>query len=109
MRNIDIHGPLVCQQHDPEIWHEEETEQQAVLLCTTGDPGGRPCPLLAACLDYSTDPANGNFTRHGVWGGVNAHKRDRIRARRARGQADRYASVTFTTTNRRTSVQEFSS
>jgi hypothetical protein len=106
MRNISL--PVVCTSHDPEIWHNDATEQLAVRLCTTGGPGGGPCPGLAACLDMSTDPHNHTFTKDGVWGGVNSHKRDRIRAGRARTGDGRYQTVTFTTTNRQTHVPESS-
>lgn len=106
MRDVEV--LLVCQQHDPDIWHEEATEGQAIDLCLTGHDGG-PCPVLAACLNTSTDPANQAWTGHGVWGGVGHHTRDRIRARRGRGEPPRYPIVTFTATNRRTPVQELSS
>lgn len=103
MRNVDTR--LVCQEHPPDLWTEEDHEQEAIKLCLTGH-GGRPCPALTACLQVGTDPDNNAWTKYGVWGGVGQHTRDRIRARRARGEAPRYPIVTFTTTNCRTSVQE---
>lgn len=106
MRNID--EQVVCQQHDPDLWTEEYAEQEAIRLCLTGHNGG-PCPALVACLQVGTDPDNGAWTKYGVWGGVGQHRRDRIRAQRARDEALRYPIVTFTATNRRTPVQEFSS
>lgn len=105
MRNIET--KVVCQGHDPDIWHDENRQQEAINLCLKGN-GGKPCPALAACLEISTDPSNDTFTRYGVWGGVGQHVRDRIRARRARGEAPRYPIVTFTATDRRTSVPESS-
>jgi hypothetical protein len=106
MRYID--EPVVCTQHFPDTWHDKNTEAQAIRLCTTGGPDGGPCPALAECLDISTDPSNLTFTKYGVWGGVDERRRDRIRARRLRGEEPRYQNVTFTTTNRRTPVQQSS-
>jgi hypothetical protein len=109
MRNIDMPEKLVCRQgHDPDIWHEDNTEAKAISLCTTGAPGGAPCPGLAKCLMYATDPANHAATGQGVWGGVGKHRRDRIRAQRARGNDVRYPIVTFTTTDCQTPVTESS-
>jgi hypothetical protein len=106
MRNIDAR--LVCQQYDPDLWHEPETEQKAITLCLKGKGGG-PCPALAACLDLSTDPTNAGWTGYGVWGGVSEHDRTEIRKRRTRKEDDRYPTVTFTTTDCRYGVQELSS
>lgn len=106
MRNDAIPDTqVVCQLHDPDIWLNEETEGEAVKLCLTGNDG-LPCPALAACLDIGTDPAE-PYTHQGVWGGLNNHKRDRIRARRNRKEDIRYPIVTFTAPNCQTPVEDF--
>lgn len=108
MRNLDVLSQIVCRQHDPDIWVDDETEAEAVALCKTGGPNGGPCPGLEACLDVGTDPNRHGYTRSGVWGGLNANQRGRLRAMRARKSEDRYQTVTFTATDCRTPVQESS-
>ena len=100
MRGID--GKLICQQYDPDLWHQPDTERKAIGLCLG-------CPALAPCLDLSTNPANQAWTAYGVWGGMNARDRARIRDRRADGEVIRDRNVTFTTTDCRTLLQDLSS
>lgn len=118
MRDFDLLNRGVCRQHDdPDLWHDEAREAQAVELCKRGGPGGTPCPGLAVCLDIGTDPDAESVTQSGVWGGMNAVWRGRIRASRrppaaatqpADEETGRYQTVTFTAPDCRTHMQEFS-
>jgi len=59
--------------YDPELWFgETDAEQaQAVILCTTGGPGGMPCPIREKCLHHALSTGE----VHGVWGGLTEKQR----------------------------------
>jgi hypothetical protein len=97
MRHLDVFEFATCRraEHDPDLWHAEEgsdDEQRAIALCWD-------CPVRDFCLDIGTDPNESEFTRHGVWGGVTARRRRRMRTYR-----DRYGIVTLTATDARARV-----
>lgn len=114
MPDYDQLNGAVCRRHDPDLWHNDDTEAEAVALCLTGDKGS-PCPALQLCLEMATDPDQRSFTKSGVWGGMNAVRRGQIRAQRERAatqhaerETSRYQTVTFTAPKRRTPMQESS-
>lgn len=106
--NSELFIHSVCRQTDPDLWTDEREEARAIHLCWHGGPGGGECPARQACLDLATNPKTAGITGDGVWGGVNRYTRGKIRAARARADAeDRNQTVTFTATNCRTRVSEF--
>jgi len=53
---------------DPEWFFDDTSPVEAVALC-------RGCPVRAACLDHALAKPE----RYGVWGGLSAPQRERIR------------------------------
>lgn len=62
-----------CAQTDPELWFPEKGANVSVprRLCREA------CPLLAACRSWAL--AHPQDTAHGIWGGLTARERQRIR------------------------------
>lgn len=70
---MDRNAPTAsCAQTDPELWFPEKGSSVRVprRLC-------RECPLLAACRSWAL--RHPHETAHGIWGGLTARERQRIR------------------------------
>ena len=65
----------LCAQTDPELFFPEVGERApaAKAICAR-------CPSREPCLAWSLD----NRERYGIWGGLSADERKRVRARRNR-------------------------
>lgn len=57
---------------EPDWWFDEETQELAKAICSN-------CPLVEACLRYALS----NKEEHGVWGGMTAEERWKLRKRKA--------------------------
>ena len=74
---IAKHGDPICRTTDPDAWFPESGEgsskpvRDAKAMCAA-------CPVVRQCRDY----AIANKERHGIWGGLDARQRDKIRANR---------------------------
>lgn len=53
--------------------------EEAKKICN-GTDDGRPCPLLAQCLEFALV----NNERYGIWGGTDPKQRENIRKERRR-------------------------
>lgn len=62
----------VCRTVDPDMWFPEPPNSgfQAKKLCVR-------CPVKDECLDYAMT----NNEKFGVWGGLSAHERKKLRRR----------------------------
>lgn len=76
MRQDPWEGAL-CREHDPRMWFQDQgaghilIQREAQAIC-------RACPLQSACLEYALL----HNIEFGVWGGLTAHDRKRLRRRR---------------------------
>lgn len=97
MRNLDVFEHAVCRrpEHDPDIWHDDETIGRAIELCFT-------CPIRDICLDVGTNPSGD--LEHGVWGGLTERRRKIMRRNR-----ERYGIVIFTPADARDRMARLSS
>jgi WhiB family redox-sensing transcriptional regulator len=57
-----------CSGRGPRKWFTEGTEREAVAICRT-------CPARTPCLRFAVD----NDEQHGVWGGMTAEQRRKLR------------------------------
>jgi len=61
----------LCAQVDPDLWfpkHEGDNGTAAIKICGS-------CPVLTLCLTYAVE----NNIEYGVWGGMSANQRVRMR------------------------------
>src|ERR1700722_5022286 len=59
----------LCRQHTPDLWFpESEAGMEAVAICAE-------CPVRTDCLSWAIE----HNERYGIWGGVSARGRQRIR------------------------------
>jgi WhiB family redox-sensing transcriptional regulator len=65
----------LCSQADPEAWHPEKGGRvnEVKALCDQ-------CPIEAECLQYALDTEQA----FGVWGGLSATERKRLRSKKRR-------------------------
>jgi WhiB family transcriptional regulator, redox-sensing transcriptional regulator len=64
----------LCRGRDPDLWFPVESDgAEAVAICLV-------CPVRHDCLDWAME----HNERNGIWGGVSARKRQRMRAERRR-------------------------
>jgi WhiB family redox-sensing transcriptional regulator len=70
-----------CRHEDPDLFFppEDEHGRYAALREALAKRVCLGCPVLRECTDY----ALANDERYGVWGGLTAGERDRLRQRRA--------------------------
>jgi WhiB family redox-sensing transcriptional regulator len=70
-----------CRHEDPDLFFppEEERGRYAALRETLAKRICLRCPVLAECTDYALTADE----RYGVWGGLTAAERDRLRQRHA--------------------------
>jgi len=87
---IKEHGDPICRTTDPEAWFPETGEghsgatRYAKEMCAE-------CPVMVQCRDY----AIANNEQHGIWGGMDAMQRNKLRAntnRSIRNKAAREAA-----------------
>jgi WhiB family redox-sensing transcriptional regulator len=74
MTSADFMADGLCAQTGPEAFHPERREPAAPAIAVC-----RRCPVRAACLEYALT----HDERFGVWGGVPARARARLRRDRA--------------------------
>jgi hypothetical protein len=75
-----------CTEYDPDMWFSENTgwtslNKHAIKICAT-------CPVKKICLDKAMeDEAGGDVLseNHGIFGGLSARERSRIRREKERG------------------------
>jgi WhiB family transcriptional regulator, redox-sensing transcriptional regulator len=62
----------LCISHDPELWFPVESSggAEAIAIC-------RACPVRLDCLGWATE----HNERLGIWGGVSARGREKMRKR----------------------------
>lgn len=70
---------LCAQIGDDQIWFPSigNTSSTAIKICHS-------CPVIEQCRDYAL---NNPTPLYGIWGGLGARQRDKIRAQRNRGAA----------------------
>jgi len=61
----------LCLGHDPDLWFPQESDGgiNAIRICSG-------CPVRLDCLGWAIE----HNERNGIWGGVSARKRQRLRA-----------------------------
>lgn len=71
-------------EYDPWYGNDEDEEdhtEDAKAICS-GLYDGKPCPLLAQCLEFALV----NNERYGVWGGLSSDERAKVRKERRNWQ-----------------------
>jgi WhiB family redox-sensing transcriptional regulator len=68
----------LCVGHEPDLWFptESDDDAKAVGIC-------QACPVRLDCLGWALE----SNERYGIWGGVSARRRQRIRAEMRRADA----------------------
>jgi WhiB family redox-sensing transcriptional regulator len=64
-----------CLETDPELWHPEKGRCDQVTAAKAICAG---CPVRTECLEYALD----QHEMHGIYGGLTAHERRRLRPTR---------------------------
>lgn len=77
------YDPWFAESDDPDAIDETE---DAKAICK-GTYDGRPCPLLQSCLEFAMD----NNERYGIWGGLSADERAKLRKERKKWQLSKKA------------------
>lgn len=76
--NEDPWAGALCRNHDPNMWFLPQA-QGNILLQRQAQRICEECPLRTACLEFALK----NGEEFGVWGGLTAHDRHRLRRPRA--------------------------
>ena len=75
------HERAACRDHPdhaPDVWHpaasssDDPEARAAITVC-------RECPVKAECLEYALAREDATGTRWGIWGGLTADQRSRLR------------------------------
>jgi len=74
-----LDGVVLCAEVDPDLWFPEvgQSNKEAKDIC-------RDCEVRDACLQWSLNADE----RYGVWGGVSATERSRLRKRKPLGRPE---------------------
>lgn len=67
------HDRGLCRMHHPDIFFEQDYEDQAVAICAM-------CPVKAECLTWAIETKQ----EYGTWGGLTERERRKARTKRTR-------------------------
>lgn len=83
---IAKHGDPICRTTDPDAWFPEAGDGHSGLVKYARAMCGE-CPVMVQCRDY----AIANNEQHGIWGGMDASQRNKLRANKGRSARNRRA------------------